>query len=242
MSLQSAAPKKSILPAIGIACFVVGVLLAGFFVWRIVVTAPRTPQPIEGGMVHLKKEGLTIYSSVPVLAPPCTVKDASGNDVPTKRPGGSETITINGDTWYVVARSTSTVPAGDYSISCTDSETSATYAAGPKSSVAAFVLSIFGVVLSLLIFIGLGATFLAIGLVRKNRNRRPTNTFPTQPGAPGNYPHPSAGYPGQPAAHPNQPGGYPNQPGAHPNQMPPHTFPAPPPYRPGANPDRPQDR
>lgn len=218
---MSAAPKRSILPTLAIVCFVIGAALTAFFVWRIVVTAPHSPQPIEGGTVHLKKEGLTIYSSVPVPAPPCTVKDANGNDVPTKRPGGSETITINGDTWYVVARSTSPVPAGDYSISCTDSETSATYAAGPKSSVAAFVLSIFGTVFSLLIFVGLGATLLAIGLIRKNRSRRPTTTFPTQPGAPGNYP---------PADYPQQP-------------MPPqHTFPAPPPYNPGQNPDRPQDR
>lgn len=218
---MSAAPKKSILPTLAIVCFVVGAVLTAFFVWRIVVTAPSTPQPIEGGTVHLKKEGLTIYSSVPVLTPPCTVKDASGNDVPTKKPGGSETITINGDTWYVVARSASTVPAGDYSISCTDSGTSATYAAGPKSSIGAFVLSIFATVLSLLIFLGLGVTFLTIGLVRKNRGRRPTGTFPTQPGAPGNYP----------------PGNYPQQP------MPPqqsNTFPAPPPYNPGQNPDRPQ--
>ncbi|WP_427884974.1 hypothetical protein ACQHIV_22605 [Kribbella sp. GL6] len=214
---MAAAPKKSILPTLAILCFVIGAALTAFFVYRIVVTAPHSPQPIEGGTVHLKKEGLTIYSSVPVLAPPCTVKDANGNDVPTKRPGGSETITINGNTWYVVARSTSTVPAGDYSISCTDSETSATYAAGPKSSIAAFVLSIFGTVFSLLIFIGLGATFLAIGLVRKSRSRRSTNTFPTQPGAPGNYPPPN----------------YPQQS---------HTFPAPPPYNPGQNPDRPQDR
>ncbi|HZX04571.1 hypothetical protein [Kribbella sp.] len=223
---MAAAPKKSILPVLAISCFVVGAVLTAFFVWRIVVTAPSSPQPIEGGTVHLKKDGLTIYASVPVLTPPCTVKDASGNDVPTKKPGGSETITINGDTWYVVAKSTATVPAGDYSISCTDSETSATYAAGPKSSLGAFVLSIFATVFSLLIFIGLGVTFLAIGLVRKNRSRRGANTFPAQPGAPGNYP--PSNYP---------PGNYPQQP------MPPqqaNTFPPPPPYNPGQNPDRPQ--
>lgn len=178
---MSVAPKKPILQFAGIACLVVGVLLAGFFVWRIVQTAPRTPHPIENGTVHLSKEGLTIYSSVPVLAPPCKVQDADGNDVPTKRPSGSETITVNGNSWYVVARSAEPVPAGDYSISCTDDETSASYAAGPKSSVAAFVLSIFGTIFSLLIFIGLGVTLLAVGIVRKNRRNRPTNTFPGPP-------------------------------------------------------------
>ncbi|MFF0344208.1 hypothetical protein [Kribbella sp. NPDC004875] len=222
MSMQPGpAPTKSILPKIAIACFVVGAIVTGFFVWRIVDTAPHRPQPIESGQVELKEEGLTIYASVPVLAPPCKAQDANGNDVPLKRPGGSETITINGDTWYVVARSEQTVPAGTYSISCTDDETSATYAAGPKSSVVSFVLSILGAVFSLLIFIGLGATLLIVGAVRKNRRNRPSQTFPTQPGAPGNYPQPG-----------------------HPPQQPPsnHTFPAPPPYNPGPNPDRPQDR
>ncbi|MFF0269343.1 hypothetical protein [Kribbella sp. NPDC004536] len=216
MTMDPAAPKKSVLPVIGIACFVIGVLLAGFFAWRIVVTAPRTPQPIENGRVHLKQEGLTIYSSIPVLGPPCSAQDANGNDVPLKKIRGSETITINGRSWYVVSRSAKTVPAGDYSISCTDDETSATYAAGPKSSVLAFVVSILGTVFSLLVFIGLGVVFLTIGLIRRNRGRRPTGTFPTQPGAPGNYPQ-------QPYQQ---------------NQ----NFPPPPPYHPGPNPDRPQDR
>jgi hypothetical protein len=229
---QPAAPKKSILPTIGIACFVVGAIVTAFFVWRIFLTAPRSPQPIENGRVHLTKEGLTVYSSIPVLGPPCTAQDANGHDVPLKKPSGSETITINGNSWYVVARSAKAVPAGDYSVSCADDETSATYAAGPKSSVLAFVVAILGTVFSLLIFIGLGVTFLAIGLVRRNRNRRPGNTFPGQPGAPGNYPQ-------QPGAYPNQPGNYPGQPAPPPSG---HTFPAPPPYNPGPNPDRPQDR
>ncbi|MET9268694.1 hypothetical protein [Kribbella sp. NPDC003557] len=210
------APKKSVLPKLAVACFVVGAVVVGFFVWRIVVTAPRTPQPIDDGVVHLTKEGLTIYASIPVLNPPCEAQDASGNDVPIEPPNGSETITINGDSWYVVARSTQTVPAGDYSISCTDDETGATYAAGPKSSVVGFVLSILGTVFGFLIFIGLGITFLTVGAVRTARRNRPTNTFPGQPGAPGNYP---------PMPPPQQ-----------------HTFPAPPPYHPGPNPDRPQDR
>ena len=212
------APKKSVLPKLAVACFVIGAIVVGFFVWRIVVTAPRTPQPIEDGVVHLTKPGLTIYASVPVLTPPCEVQDANGNDVPIKPPSGSETITINGESWYVAARSTQTVPAGDYSISCTDDETSATYAAGPRSSVVAFVLSILGTVFSFLIFIGLGITLLTVGAVKAARRKRPANTFPGQPGAPGNY------YPPMPP----------------PQQQ--HTFPPPPPYHPGPNPDRPQDR
>ncbi|WP_432888758.1 hypothetical protein ACQPYH_08475 [Kribbella sp. CA-245084] len=215
--LPMPAPKKSVLPMIAIACFVIGAVLVGFFIWRIVVTAPHTPQPIESGQVELKEEGLTIYSSVPVLTPPCKAQDADGNDVPLERETGSETITINGNSWYVVARSAEPVPAGVYSISCTDDETSATYAAGPKSSIVAFVLSILGTIFSFLIFVGLGIVFLIIWAVRKSRRNKPP-TFPGQPGAPGNYPQ--AGYPQQPN----------------------YNFPPPPPYNPGPNPDHPQDR
>src|SRR5262249_32599462 len=78
------APKR-ILTWIAIACFATGLVLTAFFVVRIVQTAPRTPQSIEGGVVHPKKEGLTIYASVPVLTPPCEAKDAAGNDVPLKK-------------------------------------------------------------------------------------------------------------------------------------------------------------
>jgi hypothetical protein len=211
---QPPAAKKTLI-WIAIACFVIGVVLTGFFVWRIVVTAPRSPQPIESGVIHLAKDGLTIYSSVPVPTPPCKAQDSAGTDVPLKPPTGSETITINGETWYVVARSVDPVPAGDYSISCTDDQTSATYAAGPAMSVGKFVLSIFGAIGSFLIFFITGAVLLTVGVVKNRRRNRPAGTFPMQPppGAPGNYPPP-----------PNT------------------TFPAPPPYNPGPNPDRPHDR
>jgi hypothetical protein len=206
------APKKT-LTWVAIACFVVGTVLTGFFVWRIVATAPKSPTPIDGGVVHLEKEGLTIYSSVPVLQPPCTAKDSSGADVPLKQPSGSEQISLGGDTWYVVARSTNPVPAGDYSVSCVDPESSATYAVGPRSGVLAFVLSIFGAIGSFLIFFILGGVLLGIGVMKNRRRNRPGNTFPGNPpgpGAPGNYPPPGNTFPTQP-------------------------------YNPGPNPDRPNN-
>ncbi len=181
--------KRKTLTWLAIACFVVGLGLTGFFTYRIVATAPRTPEPIEAGVVHLDKEGLTVYASVPVLTPPCTAKDPSGADVPLEGPTGSEQITVSSETWYVVARSVDPVPAGDYSISCTDDETGATYAAGPRMSVVAFVVSIFGAIGSVLVFFGLGVVFLVVGAVRNRRRNRPGNTFPGGgPGAPGNYP------------------------------------------------------
>jgi hypothetical protein len=215
---QAAPEKKKTLIWLAIVCFVVGLGLTGFFVFRIVETAPRTPQSIESGAVHLKDEGLTIYSSVPVPRPPCQAKDSSGGDVPLEVPKGSEQISINSETWYVVARSVDAVPPGDYSISCRDDETAASYFAGPRMSVVDFVLSIFGVIGSLLLFGILGAILLTVGIVKNRRRSHPADTFPANAGAPGNYPPPG------------------------------HTFPNPPPngnfppYNPGPNPDRPQDR
>ncbi|MEV5965901.1 hypothetical protein AB0L70_29300 [Kribbella sp. NPDC051952] len=199
--------KKKTLTWIAIACFVIGAGLAGFFVYRIVATAPRTPLSIESGVVHLNKEGLTIYASIPVPTPPCEAKDSSGADVALKEPTGSEQITINDETWYVVARSVDVVPAGDYSISCTDDQTAATYAAGPRSSVVGFVVSIFGAIGSLLVFGILGAVLLTIGIVRNRRRGGPPNPFPYQPGAPGNYPNQT--FPPPP---PYNPGPNPNRP------------------------------
>ena len=225
---QVAPKSKKTLIWLAIACFVVGLALTGFFVVRIVKTVPTTPQPIESGVVHLKDEGLTIYASVPVPRPPCEAKDAGGGNVLLEVPNGSEQITINSETWYVVARSVDAVPAGDYAISCRDDETAASYFAGPRMSVMAFVLSIFGAIGSLLLFGILGAVLLAVGIVRNRRNNRPADTFP---GAPGNYPPPGHTFPSPP------PNG--NFPPYHQGPRPNSDFP---PYNPGPNPDRPQDR
>ncbi|TCM37868.1 hypothetical protein [Kribbella sp. VKM Ac-2568] len=247
---QPAAPApRRTLTWLAIASFVIGLVLAGFFVWRIVETAPRSPERIgTSGTVRLEEDGLTIYSSEPVLRPPCEVKDSSGADVPLKSPTGSETITINDNTWYVIARSVETVPPGEYVVSCADEDTGTSYGVGPRMSILGFVGSIFGVIGSLLVFIGLGVVLLVVGALKRRKANRPGNTFP---GGPGGYPHPGQqqpGYPQQGYQYPGQPPqgyqqpGQPGQPGQPPQG---NTFPGYPPpgtYNPGPNPDRPNDR
>jgi hypothetical protein len=207
-------PSKSARPSqtwtwIGVGLLVLAVVLTGFFVWKVVETLPRTPLPVGAGPVHLDQDGLTFYSSQPVLPPACEATDSTGADVPLKRPSGSETITINSKTWYVVSRSAEPVPAGDYSVSCTDRETNATYAVGPRSSVLAFVGAIFGAIGSFVILGIAGVLVLVIsGLKRRRANRPPSNTFPgggtpypqgtNYGGSTGtNYPQPSSTFPGQ---------------------------------------------
>lgn len=230
------APRRT-LTWLAIASFVIGLVLAGFFVWRIVETAPRSPERIgTSGTVRLDKDGLTIYSSEPVLRPPCEVKDASGADVPLKSPTGSETITINDNTWYVIARSVETVPPGEYVVSCADEDTGTSYGVGPRMSILGFVGSIFGLIGSLLVFIGLGVVLLVVGALKRRKANRPGNTFPGGPGE--QYP----GYPQQGYQHPGQPQqgyqhpGQPQQGNTFPGYQPPST------YNPGPNPDRPNDR
>jgi hypothetical protein len=224
-------PPPKTLTWIAIACLVFGLGLTGLFVNRIVRTAPSSPQPVEQATIHLTKVGLTVYASMPVRRQPCEVRDPNGAVLTLQEPTASETITINSETWYVVARSVDAVPPGDYSISCRDDETAASYFAGPRMSVVDFVLAIFGAIGSLLLFGILGGVLLTVGIVKNRRRHRPADTFP---GAPGNYSPPGHTFPTPPPNNnfpPYNPGPNPERPSA---DLPP--------YNPGSNPDRPQDR
>ncbi|WP_405056130.1 hypothetical protein OG474_25720 [Kribbella sp. NBC_01505] len=208
-SAPSAAPKRTLI-WIAIGCFAVGLALTAFFVVRIITTAPASPQPIgdSSTQVTLEEKGLTVYSSIPVLEVPCRVKDAQAGDIPIVQPHGTEQITVNGDSWYVVARSENPVPAGDYLVTCTDKETSATYAVGPRSSVVAFIVSIFGAIGSVVVFGALGAVLLTIGIVR--RRPKPVGRVPgyaPPPGSPAPPTHQTF-----PAPPPYQPGPNPDRP------------------------------
>jgi hypothetical protein len=198
-----------------IASFAVGAVLAAFFVILLVRNLPSSPQPISGGGFKVEKAGIQLWSSRPGADPDCVVLRVLGPRVEMDPPSGSESITINGTTWYLVARSAVMVPAGNYQISCPAPKPGATYAVGPRVSIATFVLSILGLVFSILIFVGLGTVLLVIGSRRNRRKSGPGNTFPGNP----------PGYP--------QPGGPPG-----------NTFPGYPPattYNPGPNPNHPQD-
>ncbi|WP_157630761.1 hypothetical protein [Kribbella catacumbae] len=201
---------------VAIASLAVGAVLAAVFVVLLIRNLPSTPQPVGGGSVHLSKEGLQVWASVPGAEPACDVKTSDGSVVALKITGGSESITINDDkTWYLVARSVDKVPAGDYVVTCPATEAGPTYAVGPRVSIVAFVLSILGLVFSVLISVGLGTVLIVVDASRKRKNP-PGYTFPGSP-PPGGPQYPQSGntFPGYP---------------------PPGT------YNPGPNPDRPQDR
>ncbi|MEU4393400.1 hypothetical protein [Kribbella sp. NPDC023855] len=200
---------------LGIASFVVGGVLAALFTVLLVMNLPGTPKPVDGGVVHLDDAGLKIYASQPGVEPTCEVKTATDGDVALEVPSGSETLTINGTSWYLVARSVDEVPAGDYVVNCVETEPGTTFAVGARGSLGVFVLAIVGLIVSVLIFATLGSILLATAS-RRTRKATPNNTFPNQ------------------AGHPQQPG-YPQQPGSFPGYPPPGT------YNPGPNPDRPQD-
>jgi len=195
---QPAPQRSRTLTWIAVACFVVGLAVSGFFVSRIVQNVPETPVSVESGPVQLEKEGLTVYASQPVLTPPCKAKDASGADIPLEHPSAAETITLNSRTFYVVARSVNPVPPQSVSVSCADDETNATYYAGPRMSVVAFVLSILGAIFAFVVFVIAGVVLLIVDTTKRRRSNRPGNTFPggQPPQYPGNQP-PGNPYPGQ---------------------------------------------
>ncbi|WP_237706747.1 hypothetical protein [Kribbella flavida] len=180
---QPPAPKRT-LTRLAIASFVVGLVLSAFFVWRVVDSVPSTPSRISEGPVQLKSDGLTVYSSVPVLVPTCTAKDASGADIPLERPSGSQEFTVNGKTWYVVAQSVDKVPAQEVVVDCQDDQTSATYYAGPKLALGTFISSVLLGIGSFLLFFVIGVVLLVVDNVKRRRARR-ANTFP---GGPGTFP------------------------------------------------------
>lgn len=203
-------PVPRTLTRIAAACFVAGLLVSGFFVWRVVENVPASPVPIERGAVRLEKEGLTIYSSQPVLRPPCAAKDANGADIPLERPAGSETITYRGRTWYVVARSAEPVPPQTVVVSCTDDETNATYYAGPRMSVTAMVVAVFGAIGSFLLFLLAGVVLVIVDTTRRRRRNHPGPTFPGGPHHPGGPQYPGGG-PQFPGGGPQYPGGPPRR-------------------------------
>lgn len=218
---------------LGVASFVVGSVLSALFAVLLVLNLPSTPEPIDGGVVHLDDGGLKIYASERGVQPTCEVKTATDGDVALEVPSGSETLTINGTSWYVVARSVDELPAGDYVVDCVETEPGVRFAVGARGSLGIFVLAIVGLICSVLIFATLGSILMAAAR-RRTRKAGPGNTFPNQ-GLPnqGGFPQ-QPGYPQQ-----QQPGGSQYGQGAQGNSFP--GYPPPSTYNPGPNPDRPQD-
>jgi hypothetical protein len=175
---------------LAIASVAVGVLLAAFFAVLVVQNVPSTPKPIGSGVVQLSRNGLTLWASVDEAAPACGVKTAGDADVPLEIPGDGEVRKDGMGYWYLVARSTKSVPAGDYVVSCLSSAPGVKYAVSPRSSFVVFMASLLGAVFSLLIFFALGTRLLTIGARRRRKaSTPPPGGLSTGASDPGN-PHP----------------------------------------------------
>lgn len=216
---------------VAIAVLAVGLALSGFFLWKAIDSRPSLPKPIGAGPVQLDREGLTIYSTQQVLQPSCQAKDASGADIPLERIQGTEEITVNSSTWYVVLRSADPVPAGAYSVTCTGAE--GTYGVGPRASVLGFIGYVLGAIGSFLLFGLTGVLILVLSTVRRRRARAAASTFGAPPPYPGAPQQPYPGAPQQPyPGAPQQPyPGAPQQPypgaGQQPYPGPPQPYPGP---------------
>jgi hypothetical protein len=170
---QAAGPSPKTLLWLAIACFVGGLALTGLFVNRVVHTLPQEPQWADSGPIHLDSVGLTVYSSIPVLRAPCDVRDENGAVLELIPPEQAETLTVDSDTWYVVARSRDRVPPGDYIATCTDKETSAVYALGSRSTPTGFAYAVLAAITSFVVGTVLAVIFLILYFLRR-RSRPPT--------------------------------------------------------------------
>ncbi|WP_432946533.1 hypothetical protein ACQPXM_08485 [Kribbella sp. CA-253562] len=256
-----AAPKRT-LTWVAVGCFVLGLVLSGIFVIRLVQNLPEAPERVDGGPVRLTSDGLTVYSSVPTLLPPCTAKDASGTDIPLERVKGSQEITLNGDTWYVVAQSVDKVPAQEVVVSCESPGTAASFYAGPKLALGSLVVSVLLAIGSFLLFFLVGIVLIIVDNVRRRRARKatmahpgpnnPEYPFPPTDGVDPDYPAPQPAPPGPgndgvdpdyPAPQPAPPG--PGNDGVDPDYPAPPAdgvdpdYPAPPAETDGVDPDYP---
>jgi hypothetical protein len=171
---QPVAPPRKTLLWLAIACFVAGLALTGLFVNRVFHTLPQEPQWADSGTIHLDSVGLTVYSSIPVLRAPCDVRDDNGAVLDLVPPAQAETLTIDGDTWYVVARSRDGVPPGDFIATCTDKDTSAVYALGPRSTPTGFAYAVLAAITSFLVGAVLAIVFLILYFLRRRRVPPPT--------------------------------------------------------------------
>ncbi|GAB3833154.1 hypothetical protein [Kribbella italica] len=257
------APKRT-LTWIAVGCFVLGLVLSGIFVVRLVQNLPKAPTRVDGGTVQLTADGLTVYSTVPALIPPCTAKDASGADIPMERVKGSQQITVNDDTWYVVAQSVGKVPPQEVVVDCDSAGAGGTFYAGPKLAIASLVVSVLLAIGSFLFFFLIGIVLIIVDNVRRRRVRKATmanpgpnnpptqaSTFPTigQNGVDPDYPVPPADQPrgytqhggpgtGNDGVDPDYPAPQPAPPGPGNDGVDPD-YPAPPAETDGVDPDYP---
>ncbi|SNR28820.1 hypothetical protein SAMN06265360_101267 [Haloechinothrix alba] len=137
---------------------VIGLVAGGTLGWRANAAYPSVEGEVASGeteQVEFDRAGMTIYTDRAFLDGGCEVEDPDGQEVPLDPVASTETVTFNDTEWQVVLRSSASVPAGEYSVSCT-SDSDAVFGVGPDASVFTAEALVFGAVSSA----GLGA-FLA---------------------------------------------------------------------------------
>jgi hypothetical protein len=154
----------------GIGCFVLAVVVSGYFVVQLVGAIPGAPTPIANGPVQLDGVGLTIFAAEKGAGQSCTAKDASGTAIALTEPSRSEQWDDAGDMYYVVAHSVEEVPAQTVEVRCTNE--SATYFAGRRHTAATFLGPALSGLGAFAVFGALGTVLIVIDQVRRKRAPR----------------------------------------------------------------------
>src|SRR5699024_10907525 len=144
----------------------------------------------EPERVQLDEPGLTIFIDRTGVSGRCQVLDENDENISLAPIKGSESVSVNGNHWYVVLRSPGEVPPGTYRVSCRSEASDAQFAVGPHQSVLGslgklFVglgTAFFGVLVAFVVWL---VTFLRRRSARRNAQRASPHGFPPQyPGGP----------------------------------------------------------
>lgn len=165
------ATKAPVLTLVGSGIVAVGIVVSGFFMMEIVRNIPNSPTAVDGRPVALDRVGLTIFSTAQGAEQSCTAKDASGNEIALEVPSWQEKWDDAGDLYYVVAHSTTRVPAQTVTVACTDENTS--YFVGQRQSADMFVGPLVRIFASFFAPAAIGVVLIVVDQVRRRRRASP---------------------------------------------------------------------
>lgn len=165
------------------------------------------PASGESKRVQLDDPGLTVFIDQTGVSGRCEVTDQDDENVDLAPIKGNESVSVNGDQWYVVLRSPGEVPTGTYRVACQAEAADAQFAVGPHQSVfgslgkafAGLGIAFVGVVAAFVIWL---VTFLRRRTARRKAQQAATYGFP--PGYPGGPPPPGSQPPGPPPQPPQR--------------------------------------
>lgn len=196
--------------AAGIA--LLGLVAGGLLGWQAYTSFPTVEEEVASGetaTVHLEDGGMTVFVDRQFLEGGCEAEDTQGREVPLDPVLGTETVTVNDQTWQAVLRTSGPFPAEEYTVEC-NSDSGAVFGIGSRASVWATVGAMLGAIGSAGLGVLVAAVVTLVVFFRRRGHRKrfeahgangagyPAGGGPYEgPGQHGWYGEPPPGQPGQ---------------------------------------------